>query len=340
MYNRNNPCGCHETPCQEVNCACDVYLTSDCVSNVKSVFSCLDIASNLTLTQTLEAMDSAICDKFSTFTNYFTLVNIGTGSEIYKSPNSLGQKQLRKINAQGDLITVVQNTDDISISIDESELENFIEDLLPDYNASNLGAGAEVFKDETSNTFNFRTIISTDNSVTITEGTNTIDLSVETPLDINITGAGATTVTEPTPNNFVVTSTDTDTIVELQDGVTTDVIGDGVTTPYSVEVKNLQKRVDFPDGVDNYTLVDGDFAFTLFLNNVAKDVTITVPATLKDYFICQFYQEGTGNVTFVESGGATINTPIGLKIKGQFYWCAVEKILTSTDFGLIGSLKL
>jgi len=337
---QTNPCG--QPTCQETSCACPVYIKSDCVTEVTATFECLPIASNLPLNETLEAMDSAICDKFDEVDSHFQLVNIGTGSEVYKGVNLLGQKEIRKINAVGDLITVTQNTDDISVSIDETEIETFVENLIPNYNAENLGAGAEVFKEETANTFKFRTITSTDSSVTITEGTDTIDLSVEaiTPTDINITGAGATTVTEPTPNNFVVTSTDTNTIVELEDGVTTNVIGDGVTIPYSVEVKNLQKRIDFPDGVTNYTLVDGDFAFTLFLNNVAKDVTITVPATLLDYFICQFYQEGTGNVTFVGSGGATINTATGLKIKGQFYWCAVEKILTSTDFALVGSLKL
>lgn len=337
-----NNCGCSQPTCQETSCACAVYISSDCVNDVKAEFTCLPIESHLTLTQTLEAMDSAICDKFDEFDSHFQLTNTGTGAEVYKGVNLLGQKEIRKINAVGDLITVTQNTNDMSISIDETELETFVEDLIPNYNSENLGAGAEVFKEETANTFKFRTITSTDNSVTITEGTNTIDLSVEatTPTDINITGAGATIVTEPTPNNFVVTSTDTDTIVELQDGTTTEVNGDGVTTPYSVEVLNLQKRINFPNGVTNYTLVDGDFAFTLFLNNLAKDVTITVPATLLDYFICQFYQEGTGNVTFVGSGGATINTPTGLKIKGQFYWCAVEKILTSTTFGLVGSLKL
>lgn len=344
MHKHNNPCGCHETPCQETNCSCDVFISSDCVNNVKSTFTCLNIASNLTLTETLEAMDSAICDKVASITNYLTLVNVGGQAEVYKGTNNLGQKELRTISNNGELvplIEILQNTNTVDIIPNRENLTDFVENLIPNYNAENLGAGAEIFKEETANTFKFKTLTSDDSSVIITETANTVDFSVDiTPIDINITGAGATTVTEPTPNNFVVTSTDTDTIVELQDGVTTDVIGDGVTTPYSVEVKNLQKRVEFPDGTTNYTLVDGDFAFTLFLNNAGKDVTITVPATLKNYFICQFYQEGTGNVTFVESGGATINTPIGLKIKGQFYWCAVEKILTSTTFGLIGSLKL
>ena len=120
-----NPCG--QPTCQETSCACPVYISSDCVNDVKAEFTCLPIESHLPLTQTLEAMDSAICDKFDEFDSHFDLINTGTGSEVYKGVNLLGQKQIRKINAVGDLTTVTQNTDDISVSINEEALNTFIE---------------------------------------------------------------------------------------------------------------------------------------------------------------------------------------------------------------------
>lgn len=151
---------CNDTPCVEQNCGCKVYLTSDCIT-VKSVFSCFEIASELTLTETLEALDEAICDRLATVTNYFTLVNTGTGSELYNGVNNLGQKKIRKINRTGLLVTVIQNTDDISISIDEAEMIKFVQLNQILYTAANVGAGAEVYKNTTGTTlktFNFRKI--------------------------------------------------------------------------------------------------------------------------------------------------------------------------------------
>ena len=70
-------------PCTTTNdCACEVYLTSDCVNNVKTEFECLEIATGLSLTETLKAMDEQFCVKFDTITNYFTLINLGTGEEV------------------------------------------------------------------------------------------------------------------------------------------------------------------------------------------------------------------------------------------------------------------
>lgn len=205
----NNHCGCSETPCQEVNCACDVFLSSDCINNVKSNFECLGIATGLTLTETLEEIDQAVCDKIATITNYQTLINTGLGAEIYSGMNNLGHKKIRKINNNGgNLIDVTQNTDDISITVDEEELTSFIHTVNSDINIVNIGVGAEVFKQKTINDFEFRKIkktdvgsgISTINSVTTntdevsinartivsSNGTLSIDVGVNGEIDINV----------------------------------------------------------------------------------------------------------------------------------------------------------
>lgn len=75
------------------------------------------------------------------------------------------------------------------------------------------------------------------------------------------------------------------------------------------------------------------------VNNGSNDVTITVPAGLSSAFICAFTQMGSGDVTFVESS-TTINTPIGLLIKGQFYAVALEQIGATDEYNLLGNSKV
>lgn len=336
-----NPCGCHETPCQEQNCACDVFLTSDCTNNVKSVFECLGIETGLTLTETLTAIDIAICNKFATITNYFSLINVGGQAEVYKGVNNLGQKEFRTISDNGEqnpLITIIQNSNTIDIVAERTNLTAFINALIPDYNASNVGTGAEVYKNEVSNTFNFRTLKSSDSSVSITQGADDIDIKVspsiapvfiDAGVGISVTGTGTSS------DHYVIECTLDGSETELVDGDTTSVSGNGtIATPYSVEVKNLQKIID-----GDYTIQDSDFGYTIFIDHIAP-TTITVPASgIRNNFICQFYQDGVDDVTFVGAGGVTINNPLGLKIKGQYYWVALEKKLTTNTYGLVGSTK-
>ena len=145
-------------PCTTTNdCACEVYLTSDCINNVKTEFECLEIATGLSLTETLKAMDEQFCVKFDTITNYFTLINIGSGAEVYKGVNNLGQKELRTIVKEGDLVTVEEGENTIIIGIDEEALNTFIETNQKTVVVSNAGTigetlvkTAEVSGDETT----------------------------------------------------------------------------------------------------------------------------------------------------------------------------------------------
>lgn len=115
-------------PCTTTNnCACEVYLTSDCINNVKAEFECLNISNGLSLTETLEAMDEQICVKLDTVTNYFTLINLGTGEEIYKGVNNLGQKEFKTLVKTGNLITINSDDNTVIIGLDEEALNTFIE---------------------------------------------------------------------------------------------------------------------------------------------------------------------------------------------------------------------
>ena len=105
--------------------------------------------------------DVATIDDINAQSNVF--VNIGTGAEVYKQKNSSNEQEFRKVNVTGAL-NIVQNSDDITIS-----------DTLT---ASNLGTGAELFKSRVTNDLQFRKLKSSNNSVTITEDTNEVDLTI------------------------------------------------------------------------------------------------------------------------------------------------------------------
>lgn len=72
-------------------------------------------------------MDEQFCVKFDTITNYFTIINVGTGEDVYKGVNNLGQKELKRIVKEGDLITVSSDENTIFIGLDEESLNTFIE---------------------------------------------------------------------------------------------------------------------------------------------------------------------------------------------------------------------
>ena len=219
-----------------------------------------------------------------------------------------------------------------------------VESLTELIQINNIGEGVELYKDSTivgdNIHFNFRTITSTGGSITIVQGTDTINLEVDIDPSIifleegdNITITGTGTNLEP----YIINSKDT--IVTLEDGITTTVNGDGVTVPYSVEVENLQKTINtFP-----YTLVDSDDKYTIFIDNGVSNVVINVPDGLIDNFSTVFIQEGIGSVTIQATGTAILlypSTTLQNIVKGQYYWAMIEKKITTDNYFLLGSLKV
>lgn len=103
---------------------------------------------------------------------------------------------------------------------------------------------------------------------------------------------------------------------------------------------NLQKTITYPINFtgSNYTLVAGDDGYTIIVDNGATDVTITVNGSLPSKFVAGFIQKGTGDVAFVEDG-TTVNTPVGLLIKGENYAVALEQEEASGTFYLLGNTK-
>lgn len=144
MHTENPNCGCQETTTTYTHCnqcapqeSCDcpvVDLSTDCILFKDDDIQCESvtvITKNVNLTTNLKNLVSYICGRFSEIQNYFRIINIGIGAKVYKSNNLLGEKQLRTITQSGDFIVVDENTNDISISVDEDILTEFVESLIP-----------------------------------------------------------------------------------------------------------------------------------------------------------------------------------------------------------------
>lgn len=110
-----------------------------------------------------------------------TLTNIGTGVEVFKQTVN-NVSEIRKLNSSSG-ITLTQNADDIQIG--------------DQITSSNVGGGAQVFKQRNNNNFEFKTLVSTDNSITFTQNTDTVDISGDPNVkktSVTTSGAGATAI--------------------------------------------------------------------------------------------------------------------------------------------------
>jgi len=256
---------------------------------------------------------SLVAENLSNTISFYKGLNASTGREEHYSIGSVGFSITKEI---------VLGNETGKILLEQTE-------------QTNLGAtGIAVYKgyNATTKLQEFRKIASSTATVSLTGETIFIEIPAN---DINITAGTNVVVTEPTPNNFVISATDT--IAVLENSTTTTVSGNGTSgNEYQVEVNNLQKIVSaFP-----YTLVNGDDKYTIIVDNGASNVVINVPNTLPSNFSVAFIQKGTGDVTITPTGTSVINTAVGYKIKGQYYWALIEKELATVTHYLIGSTKL
>lgn len=209
--NQNN-CGCNSNVYEEVHicnqcststepCDCPIIdLSTDCVLYNQDEIACgatVVVPKNTTLSIALQSIVSWACTKFTELANYLRIINVGTGVEVYAGDNLIGEKKLRKLNSDSTILTITQNTDDITFGVDETELNTFIEDNQKTYTVDNVGTGVEIYKDSTivgDNTqFNLRTIVEEDQGTgesflrDIQQTTDEVKFRVKTVVSDNLT---------------------------------------------------------------------------------------------------------------------------------------------------------
>jgi hypothetical protein len=274
-YNSN--CGCTETQqttyvcgeCQSPTpCECEVLdLSTNCIVFTGDTIQCQNVdvvVKNAILSVALKNIIDFFCQKLSEIANRFRIVNIGTGAKVYKQENLLGQKELRTITSSDTSVTIIEGTTTIDITV-------------PDYpivpTASNIGTGAGVFKELSTNDYKFRKI-KTENSGA---GVTILKAQVENTNDISIIGKTLTS----TDSSVVITST-TDSVnlsvvavvppdgseTKVTAGTNVTVTGNGtIATPYVV------------NSTDTNTTYSAGTAMSLVgttFNNTAPDQVVTL----------------------------------------------------------------
>ena len=96
---------------------------------------------------------------------------------------------------------------------------------------------------------------------------------------------------------------------------------------------NLQKTI-----TGNYSISDSDNNYSIIVATAGSPVAITVPSGLMSKIEVGFIQSGSGDVSFAGSG-TTIQNPIGLKIKGEFYQAYLEQDASTNRYFLLGNIK-
>lgn len=86
-----------------------------------------------------------------------------------------------------------------------------------------------------------------------------------------------------------------------------------------------------------YTLTNADIGLDLFFQN-SSAITVTVPSGLDENFRCRMFQDSTGQVTFAQGSGVTLNAFSGWKKSAGQHAGATLTNRGSNVFNLAGNL--
>lgn len=160
MCNNSTCYQCNQPPlCAPNDCSCPVKdLSTDCVLYTGNDLACSGIKSQTILTELIQQLDEFICTKVQEIAQTLVLINIGNGASVYRGTDLQGRKELRRIRKEGDLVVVTEGSSDISISLDENTLTEFIQEKIV---LENVGSGAGFYKgfNNTSKKFELKSLI-------------------------------------------------------------------------------------------------------------------------------------------------------------------------------------
>lgn len=307
-------CNQSQTICQDTTptpCECAVKdLSTDCIVYTGDESTCSNIPKGVTLTEYLQQLDTFICQALDEINSGANLINVGTGVGIYKGIDILGRREIKSLKSTDNSVTITSTNNN-------TEIDLSVNVVVPEL-----------------------CLTSTDSSVTIEEEEGCFNLSAKTFVEagenMEISGEG----TEADPYLFKSIFEQT----ELQDGITTNLVGNGTTIPYSVEVLNLQKTISLNDE-QTYTLLPTDDKHTIFVTvtGTTSLAYINIPSTgMPNNFSCAFILEGTGNNRLqVFAPSVTVKVVNGHlpQILGDANWMMVERKTNTNNYFVLGNLE-
>lgn len=140
---QKNNCGCSEkvitydlcNKCPSEACTCEVEITTNCITLAEDL-PCSGVSAGSNFTEALQQIDEFICDAVAQIGQPTNLVNVGSGSQIYKGVDGVGRREIRTITSSDNSATVTQNEDTINITVPEVDQNNFVRQIL--INTANL----------------------------------------------------------------------------------------------------------------------------------------------------------------------------------------------------------
>ena len=116
------------TPCIEENCTCDLFIKSDCVTEVTVDLPCSAITKGKPLNEVLIAFDAFVCSVIENFnSSYAILKNVGIGvGKVYKGVSLFGEREIKSIKGTT-YININNLTDEVEIAVNEATLITLIE---------------------------------------------------------------------------------------------------------------------------------------------------------------------------------------------------------------------
>jgi len=341
---KSSPCGCE--PCEDTNpgCSCPVKdLSTDCILYTGLPLACSGIDTNTVMTEVIQDLDQFICDKFEEVLNYFTLINVGGGAEVYKGITGIGEKELRTVVSEDtSLLDIVQNSNTIGIKAGTPSLGlNSGTDVLS--LIMTTISGAVTLSTVDLSEYNYDTFVqnvsfsNTTDVLTITRNNSEPNITVDLGHLHNHLESAAYVSNSST---VVFTLTDSSTVTLDLAALLADIAGSQVQSDYleanTVSKAHILNRNPSKTVTGNYTVVVADNNYIIEIDNGGNDVTINLAGSLgTSNFFVGFVQKGTGEVTF--TGQDIIPELLTNIIFGQGHICALE-IINSTKY-LHGTLK-
>jgi len=297
----NNDCGCSNTTityshCNECSpvetCACPIKdLGTDCILYSDDNIECnnvIVITKNTNLTTVLNGIVTYMCNRFTEIVNHIKLKNVGTGFVFYSGDTLLGEKKIRSLKQTGNLISIIQNTEDITLNLDTSTIQTVINTTVTGAETKvNAGTNITVTGNGTVATpyvINTPTSIIPDGSETkVVAGTNT-----------TVTGIG--TITNP----YIVSSDLDGSETKVVAGTNMAVTGTGtISTPYVVNSTATGEETKVTAGTNTTVTGTGTISTPYVINSTGGDGSETKIIA------------GIGTMI---SGSGTVSTPYQINI--------------------------
>lgn len=214
--------------------------------------------------------------------------NIGSGSEVYAGQSTVGDQKYENFRSLKSV--------SLNLTINQTASEIQFNTTAEPNTAANVGSGAELYKNKVGETLNFRSIISSDASVGITESTNEIDLTVSGSGEVNTAsnlGAGQGLFKQKAAEDlefYSLTSSDSSVDIDL-------ITNDNVIDLKSTGEANTASNVGGQTG-----LFKGKTGVDLEFKTLEAGTNVTFDTTTTDVIKINSSASSTSNYEYLQGG--------------------------------------